>query len=617
MEASLNIRKVIKHKWFFHGLRIGFAIVAGAILNQFPLYYFESYLYDMRVRARPAHEVSGQIQTVAIDRPTIKELARTPSLRDHVQFLDQIHKDRPKAVIYLVSPMRLEGVREDREEFARVAMSFEHFYVQTQDPVAKGQEKELLMPPPLEHLSVVVGPRTRDSGRLANDGVTRRVVLTYWGGEKTLHFQLAQLVHPEADSKKYRGVFDFNDSDQLLIDYRPAKSYPQTSFLDVIKGNFPQGTFTDRFVFLGIDSETDADDYIQTPYSREVIGMSLLEMHANMLDTILLDSSPVSPPDWVNFVLTSLVVLVITYAVLALKPAIGLATLTLVVVTFCLLSYALFSLFGVILVMIHPLLASFLCYYLLIPYRLIMENRRSWEYFQKNKLLTQVEELKTNFISMMSHDLKTPLARIQGMTEIILGDPKTLSDRQRDAIMTIRQSGQELTRFISSILDLGRVESKEIKLHLTSKDINALLSEIIKKFEYLASTKEISIATNFEPLFSIRIDVELMGQVFSNLIENAIKYSPEKSHITVSTNERDGFVVVEVQDDGLGIPRDELNNIFLKFYRSKDVKTSKIKGSGLGLYLAKYFVELHQGTISVESGVKMGSSFIVELPTGL
>jgi signal transduction histidine kinase len=247
---------------------------------------------------------------------------------------------------------------------------------------------------------------------------------------------------------------------------------------------------------------------------------------------------------------------------------------------------------------------------------LIIENRRSWEYYQKNKLLTQVEELKTNFLSMMSHDLKTPIARIQGMAEVVRSDKNPLSPTQAEAIDTLRRSSDELLEFISSVLNLGRIESKAIQLHLQSKDVNALLKEVVSKLEYLAGSKNIDIRTELEPLFSIKFDVDLIRQVLSNLVENAIKYSPEKTSILVSSEERDGWIVVQVADQGPGIPEDELPHIFMKFYRSRNAKGSAIKGSGLGLYLAKYFVELHKGRIQVDSTLGQGSTFTVELPAG-
>jgi signal transduction histidine kinase len=226
----------------------------------------------------------------------------------------------------------------------------------------------------------------------------------------------------------------------------------------------------------------------------------------------------------------------------------------------------------------------------------------------------QVEELKTNFVSMMSHDLKTPLARIQGMTDVIARDDNPLSPLQADALMSIQKSGEELANFITSILNLGRIESQEIKLQLVTRDINALLEDVIHRHDFLAREKHITVVKELEPLFSVRMDVELMRQVFSNLLENAIKYSREGGRVLISSEEANGRIVVQIADQGTGIAAEELPNIFMKFYRSKDARISTIRGSGLGLYLAKYFVELHNGVISVDSTVGAGTSFTVDLP---
>ena len=203
------------------------------------------------------------------------------------------------------------------------------------------------------------------------------------------------------------------------------------------------------------------------------------------------------------------------------------------------------------------------------------------------------------------------------MTEIALRDSSHLTAQQQDAIKTISESSQELTQFVGSILNLGRIESKDIKLQLKSRDVNALLTETIQKLDYYAKQKSIRIVTEFEPLFSVKIDEDLMRQVFSNLIENAVKYSPEGSSVLVTTEETEGRLMVQVADQGMGIPNDELENLFTKFYRSRSVRDGAIKGNGLGLYLARYFVQLHHGQISVESEPTKGSTFTVELPMDL
>jgi signal transduction histidine kinase len=225
-----------------------------------------------------------------------------------------------------------------------------------------------------------------------------------------------------------------------------------------------------------------------------------------------------------------------------------------------------------------------------------------------------VEELKTNFIGMMSHDLKTPLARIQGMLGLVLRDKNPLSEDQKEAVKSIQKSTDDLLHFITAILNFSRLESQGAQLNLKSKDINTLIEEVVQKTDHLAREKKIKVITELEPLFSIRIDPDLIRQVLVNLIENAIKYSPEKSIVKIRSEEQESKVIVKIIDQGIGIPADEISRLFMKFFRSRTAKNSSVKGSGLGLYLSRYFVELHRGTLAAVSEEGKGSTFTVELP---
>jgi signal transduction histidine kinase len=215
---------------------------------------------------------------------------------------------------------------------------------------------------------------------------------------------------------------------------------------------------------------------------------------------------------------------------------------------------------------------------------------------------------------MMSHDLKTPIARIQGMTELISKDRTVLSSAQQEAVDTIKASASDLLGFINSILNYARIESQGVVLHRQARDLNQLLEEVIRRHEFLAKLKGMKINRDLEPLFSVAVDPDLMRQVFSNLLENAIKYSPEQSAVTIKSREIEGSIQIEFADQGQGIQEDELAHVFMKFFRSKNAKASPIKGSGLGLYLTKYFVELHGGQVIVTSALGKGSTFTVQLP---
>ena len=612
--STFMTRRVPK-KIYFALIRVGFALGIAFLVSQFQFDYVEALFYDARIRLKPVSPTSGHIEMIAVDPASVEKLGRVPNARDHFELIKRLRESRAKSIIYLINPNEIVGSLDELQALSALMEGTKHFHVGVQEVALRGEENASRLLPPFEKLTAIAAPKTVDRTVFAGDDVTRRMFTSYQG-QLTLHPVVAALYNPAiSDERNVRGLFEYLQSNQLYIDFRPSRTYPSSSFHRVAEGGVDGARFKDKVVFVGRDIQTTSKDYARTPFSREIVAMTVLELNANMLDTLILNSGPVRAPWWLNLFFTSLISVLTVYVVLSVRPTRGLLILGSAILSFFVVGFLVFWLGGVWIGMAQPFIAIFICYYFFIPYRLIIENRRSWEYYQKNRLLTQVEELKTNFLSMMSHDLKTPIARIQGMTELVLKDTNPLSPRQQEALQTLGKSSQELLEFVSSILNLGRIESKEIQLHFKSRDPNSLISEVIEKLEYLSRSKNITIVSELEPLFSTKMDVDLIRQVFSNLIENAIKYSPDGSRILVTSDESEGKVVIQVADQGQGIPEDELPHVFDKFYRSKNAKSSSIKGSGLGLYLAKYFVELHNGTISVESKPGAGSTFTVELPT--
>lgn len=595
-------------------LRVFLACAMGVFISQLKLDAWESTLYDMRIRLLPETAPSGHIETVLTTSHTVEILKGLPTAKEYLELLKSLEGEEPLAVLYTQNLADLDGSDEDKKAFASEALKFNNLFMISQDLEMKGEEGKLRLPAPLDKIEVFPGPRTSDGDVLAQDKVTRRMMISYQD-RQMIHPFIAKLINPDiGEQKNIRGLFNFFDSEQIYINYRKAGTYPQTSFEDVMDKHFSPGRFKNKIVLIGNDHGGFVRDYVKTPFSKDAKAMTLVELHANMLDTLIENNAPIQANPWLNILITILTSVITVYVLFTMKPIRSLTILAATGGALLVFSAIAFWPLGIWVKMAHPFLAIFLCYYFFIPYRLIIENRRSWEYYQKNKLLSQVEELKGNFISMMSHDLKTPIARIQGMTDVILKDHQPLSSQQREAVDTIRHSSDDLLKFINAILNYGKIESQGVELHMQSRDVNSLLKDVIHKHEFLAKVKRIPIQFESEPLFPIQVDPELMKQVFSNLIENAIKYSPEESQVRVHTEEKAGSVVIRVHDSGPGIPEDELNNIFMKFFRSKNAKSSPIKGSGLGLYLAKYFTELHQGRIFVESTYGKGSTFTVELP---
>lgn len=604
-------------------IRIVFALAAAAAISFLKLDYLESYFYDLRVSMNAklglANPKDPKVVLIRIDNKTVETLKGFPDFKTHSDFLNKLILLQPKFVIYDVRVKdgdikEIDGDNDQKLQFAFTAKQIPEFYIPSDDLEMKGETGKLKLDPPFEQIRLFPGPKSSDTVLFAKDGVSRRLMLQYQD-QKLLHPYVAAFYNPQVQNlEEVRGHFPLLDSDQTYIRFHPKGSFPIYAFEDVLSGKVDPAALVGKIAIVGTDTGKSIREYAMTPFSRDVNAMTTMELHANMFQTLIENSAPLRLPSWINIVLTCLISILTVHVVLTLKPSRGLLLLGSTLVGFAVVTFLFFLVADIWIDLAHPFLAIFLCYYFFIPYRLIIENRRSWEYFQKNKLLKQVEELKTNFISMMSHDLKTPIARIQGMTEVILHEDVQLSSVQREAVDTIRGSSDDLLKFINAILQYGRIESEGVELHRQSKDINQILQDVIKKHEFLAKVKKIKIQQELEPLFPISVDPELIKQVFSNLVENAIKYSADESVVTVKSCERDDRIFVDIIDQGMGIPTVDLPNIFMKFFRTHNVKTSTIKGSGLGLYLASYFVELHKGQITVVSEPENGSQFTVSLP---
>lgn len=594
-------------------LRVALSVAIALIVVSFPLHYVEFFTYDLRFRLNPFKKASSQVATIAIDQNTLQKFSGEPTLKAHIAILEKLLKHDPILVYYVIDPKSFKGSPEDQLAFSETLKKFRNHILYMKDLPNKGEEYKLIVGGNFKDLKYSPGYLSTDFQHFAEDNVARRAVL-YDQGYVYSQVKAANLIHHLDDISEYRGAFNFKTSKQVFINYQRSGTFAPTSFENIYDDKVLDNQFKDKIVLIGKDTKFDYTEYVKTVYNRANFAMSNLEAQANIISTLILNNGVVKTPNWLNSMITILFSLVVVFAVFRLSPSRGILVILTTVASYCVLASLLFTFAGVAIGVAQPLVTIFVCYYFFIPYRLIRENKKFWELTEKNKLLTQVEELKNNFLSMMSHDLKTPLARIQGMADIALAKTENLEVEQKNALQTIRRSAEELTEFISSILDLSRVESQKIKLNLQSRDVNRILEETLKKYEYMAQQKNIEIITELETLFSVKVDADLMRQVFSNLIENAIKYSPTNSKILVTSEEVDGKIIVQVADQGIGISENEIKHIFTKFYRTKHVKNSPIKGSGLGLYLAKYFVELHKGQISVESLPQQGSTFTVSLP---
>jgi signal transduction histidine kinase len=208
-------------------------------------------------------------------------------------------------------------------------------------------------------------------------------------------------------------------------------------------------------------------------------------------------------------------------------------------------AWSLFAFFGVWLKIAHVVLSVFVVYYIWVPFRAIGEYQTRYAIQEEAKILKKVDNLKQNFISLMSHDLKTPVAKIAGIADLL----KTQYDnspQQVQHIDNIVTSTRELNNFISSILDLTKVESRNIILNRESKDVNPLIELAVKSLEYEANQNKMKIVTNLEPLYPIQIDATLVKRAISNIVGNAIKYAGDGSTIEIKSWDDEDWVYIEI-----------------------------------------------------------------------
>jgi signal transduction histidine kinase len=234
---------------------------------------------------------------------------------------------------------------------------------------------------------------------------------------------------------------------------------------------------------------------------------------------------------------------------------------------------------------------------------------------EQNEQLREMDRMKDQFVSSVSHELRTPLTSIVGYIELLLDEEEfdNLDDEQRQFLTIIDRNCNRLTRLVDDILFIARVDAGRLSLELQPVDLGELASMAVESARPFAGRKNQTLELDAEPdLPALQADPTRMNQLIDNLISNAIKYTPEGGTATVVVARSGEAIHVEVRDTGVGIPPDELDKLFVRFFRAS---TSGVaQGTGLGLSIVKSIVEAHRGTIDVHSAVGEGTTFLIDLP---
>ena len=239
--------------------------------------------------------------------------------------------------------------------------------------------------------------------------------------------------------------------------------------------------------------------------------------------------------------------------------------------------------------------------------------RMNKELLLANERLKELDKLKSDFVSMVSHELKTPLAAMKTSAQVLeVADIAT--ETKREMLDIILRNIDRQTNLVNDLLDLSRIESGRMELKIGSVPLDSLIADSIESVKQAASEKGIKLNVELpEGLASVKGDREKLTQVVINLINNAIKFTPRSGEISIKARELNGQVEVKVSDTGIGIPAEDLDMVFDKFYQVDSTLTREAGGTGLGLAICKGIIEAHRGRIWAESELGKGSTFIFRL----
>ena len=227
----------------------------------------------------------------------------------------------------------------------------------------------------------------------------------------------------------------------------------------------------------------------------------------------------------------------------------------------------------------------------------------------------ELDRLKDDFVATVSHELRTPLTSMMGFLQMIRdGEAGELNPEQERFLSIVYRSSERLQRLVGDLLFVSRLDSDGLQLRLQSVYVDEVLREAVETVDGIVRSNDLTMTTDFGAVPPVEADRERLSQLFANLLSNAVKFTPAGGLITARTYSRNGTVVAEIEDTGIGIPEAEQDRLFQRFFRSSIASAQAIPGTGLGLVISKAIADAHGGVIHVQSAPGTGTRFSVALP---
>lgn len=589
------------------------------LLGLFVFKYDEQKGFDLRFRLRSPQPTYSNIVILNLSKPDW-DLATNPT------YSSMLRSARPLSDSYFWSTPLWRKLLNRILSESPAAVSVDLFFDRSV-PMTRAQESVFKLPRVVWRAEIdeklrIRAPRfainiiesARSSQRsLANAGLG--YVYKGYDNIARRYFQAINLRRLQDLPSKIASIYEPGSTNYLpkdlkpFINYRgPSRTYRTLDLKDVLTPDrLPPGFFKDKVIIIGADSMES--HFIKTP----VGFLKRTEYQANVIDNLLNDLWIKSFSNYIYVIYLLNITLVCFLILHTFRQGLAIASLILLTTILTSTSIILFDIYNIWVPILSPITVIIISYIILMNHLLSESEYSEWKAVKKEESSREMNELKNNFVSLFSHDLKTPLAKIHAISDKITQNKNSSEDFVHGEVAKIQKETRELDRYIQSILQVTRIEAGEFNLNVIPQDINELIRSCIDSLQPLADEKNIEISFKEEPLFSIEMDANLVKEVFINIIDNSIKYCPPDSKIEIVSSDHENNVIIKFSDNGPGVPQKEQDAVFEKFYRAEGNSMNK-KGTGLGLYLVRYFIEIHDGTVGLVSTPGEGTSFTITLP---
>jgi signal transduction histidine kinase len=573
--------------------------------------------YDFMFRLFPPKAGSSQSVILAIDERTLREMGSMRRVRTIIaESLGMLRAANPRAVV--VDFILADEV--DPEEDARLEAAFAGTknLVLASELVPEGWEDPL---PPFRRSAAAVGHVHAEPDDL--DSVTRRIPLEKASG-RDRRWAVALEAYRAANGSPFitespqgleiGGTFiparrTASQTRPLLVKFlqRPdgaQSSIPQISVAALRHDESLTGRLRERVIFIGVTAQSAADDRHMTPYSG---GQSLpgVEIHASAFETIAQGRflKPVSDSTVLLYCIGVAAAAGLSFAYQAGWRAYLTGAALLLVVH--LIPLALFR-WDIVLPYAAPAATAWLS----------VAGAATYQHFVVRRLLRKSETARTRYqqaIHFVTHEMRTPLTAIQGSSEL-MGRYRLSEDKSKQLAQMINTESRRLARMIQTFLDVERLSEGEMELKREPFEVARIVEACLDRVRPLADRKRIELQVDGITESELLGDRELMEYAVYNLLNNAVKYSPPETRITVHARRSGEQLHLSVKDQGIGMDEAELRSIFKKFYRTKKAEASGEAGTGIGLSIVDQIVTSHGGRVEVSSKPGVGSCFTLVLP---